>query len=176
FYAVTYFFWYYATTTEQYSSAIAQTLAIVYLYLLWRDDLRVAESTGQTNALLMRTCALALLCGLSLAHMLTVAFLVPPLVVVMLWEAPWLLRRPRFVIGAILAAVLPLLSYSYVYWRGAAHPEWWGAGDWQTARQWFWAFISTAQGREELGWGFEPGRTFFGNQFPELIWLELSLP
>ena len=35
FYAVTYFFWYYATTTEQYTSAIAQTLAIVYVYVVW---------------------------------------------------------------------------------------------------------------------------------------------
>jgi hypothetical protein len=69
-----------------------------------------------------------------------------------------------------------LLSYLYVYLRGAAHPEWWGAGDWPSARQWFWAFVSTAQGRAELGWGFEPGRAFFGNQFPELIWVELSLP
>ena len=33
FYAVTYFFWVYATTTEQYTSAIAQTLAIIYVYL-----------------------------------------------------------------------------------------------------------------------------------------------
>ena len=36
FYGVTYFFWYYATTTEQYTSAIAQTLAIIYVYLLWQ--------------------------------------------------------------------------------------------------------------------------------------------
>ena len=37
FYAVTYFFWFYATTTEQYSSAVAQTLAIVWVYLVWRE-------------------------------------------------------------------------------------------------------------------------------------------
>ena len=49
FYAVTYFFWYYATTTEQYTSAIAQTLAIVYVYLLWRDQLRGARGEGRSR-------------------------------------------------------------------------------------------------------------------------------
>ena len=37
FYTVTYFFWYYATTTEQYTSAIAQTLAMVWVYLVWEE-------------------------------------------------------------------------------------------------------------------------------------------
>src|SRR5690606_34163760 len=66
--------------------------------------------------------------------------------------------------------------YIYVYVRGASHPEWWGAGDWQSAQQWFWSFVSTAQGREELLWAFEPGRPFLGGGFPELIWQELSWP
>ncbi|HXF60397.1 MAG TPA: DUF2723 domain-containing protein, partial [Caldilineaceae bacterium] len=166
FFGVTYFFWYYATTTEQYSSAVAQTLAIVYLYLLWRERPR------RLSLLYL----LAFLCGLSLAHMLTVALIVPPLVAAVLWQAPWLLRSPRALAGSIIAALLPLASYLYVYWRGAAHPEWWGAGEWRSAQEWFWAFVSTAQGREELAWGFEPGRAFFGNGFPQTIWQELSLP
>jgi hypothetical protein len=179
FYAVTYFFWYYATTTEQYTSAIAQTLAIVYGYLIWRDHLHAERSTQHTargRSATFYLLLLAFLCGLSLAHMLTVALIVPPLVAVILWDAPWLVRSWRMVIGAVVAAALPLISYLYVYLRGAAHPEWWGVGDWQTPQEWFWAFVSTAQGREELGWGFEPGRAFLGNQFPELIWYELSLP
>ncbi len=166
FYAVTFFFWYYATTTEQYSSAIAQTLAIVYLFILW-------ERAPNSHGLLF---ALAFLCGLSLAHMLTVALIVPPVVVAVLWKDPGLLRSPRAVLGSLLAAGLPLLSYSYVYWRGAQHPEWWGEGEWQSAAQWFLAFVSTAQGREELLWGFERGRSFFGNGFPQLIASELSVP
>lgn len=184
FFAVTYFFWYYATTTEQYSSAVAQTLAIVYVYLLWRDRVgsrewgvgRGEESPVPTLYSLLPIFTLAFLCGLALAHMLTVAFIVPPLVAVVLWEAPWLLRSAKVVAGAIVAAFLPLVSYLYVYLRGAAHPEWWGVGEWESAQAWFWDFVSTAQGREELGWGFEPGRAFFGNGFPELIWQELSLP
>lgn len=119
---------------------------------------------------------LAFLCGLSLAHMLTVAFIVPPVVALVLWQAPGLLRSPRVVLGAVLAAFAPLLSYAYVYWRGALHPEWWGAGHWTTAQAWFWAFLSTAQGREELSRGFAPGRTFWGGGFPELMWQELSIP
>jgi Protein of unknown function (DUF2723) len=184
FYAVTYFFWYYATTTEQYSSAIAQTLAIVYLYLRWQA-LQVSGFRFQVQGYVRDTGPakadrlivwLAFLCGLSLAHMVTVAFIVPPLVAVMLWQVPHLLRSMRLIILSILAALLPLLSYFYVYWRGAAHPEWWGSGDWPTAQAWFWAFISTAQGREELGWGLGPNCTFFANGFPRLIWQELSLP
>lgn len=166
FYGVTYFFWYYATTTEQYSSAVAHTLAILYLYLRWREQ-------PQRLSLLY---ALAFLCGLSLAHMLTVALIVPGLVAVALVQAPWMLRRPRIVISAVAAAALPLTAYAYVYLRGAHHPEWWGAGDWPSAQSWFWSFVSTAQGREELLWAFEPGRAFFGNGFPELIWQELSIP
>lgn len=202
FYAVTYFFWYYATTTEQYTSAIAQTLAIVYVYLLWagrgpgaegqeagsenlavRDSLsaihnppsagRVARGDRRQDWLLL---LLAFLCGLSLAHMLTVAFIVPPLVAVVLWTQPRLLRRPAMILGAVAAALLPLLSYLYVYVRGAANPAWWGEGPWRDANAWFWAFVSTAQGRDELSWGFQPTCAFFANDFPALIWGELSLP
>ena len=108
--------------------------------------------------------------------MLTIAFIVPPLVIVILWQRPDLLRSPKAIIGSVIAAALPLLAYAFVYVRGAAHPEWWGEGDWPSAQAWFFSFLSTAQGREELGWGFEPGAALFGNGFPELIWQELSLP
>ncbi len=188
FYAVTYFFWYYATTTEQYSSAIAQTLAILYVYLLWRDaaaeeqkspvghsSKQEAETHSAPHALGL-LFLLAFLCGISLAHMLTIAFIVPPLVLVILWQRPDLLRSVKAIAGSVLAAAVPLLGYAFVYIRGAAHPEWWGEGDWPDAQAWFISFLSTAQGREELGWGFEPGVAFFGNGFPELIWQELSLP
>lgn len=184
FYAVTYFFWYYATTTEQYSSAIAQTLAIVYGYLRWQEGQSTTAYVTTTTSLpsAQRTPApaavigLAFLCGLSLAHMVTVAFIVLPLVLVMLWQAPHLLRSPRLVVSAVVAAFVPLVSYLYVYVRGAAHPEWWGRGPWTTPQAWFWAFVSTAQGREELGWGLGPHCQFFDNGFPALIWQELSLP
>lgn len=179
FYGVTYFFWYYATTTEQYSSAIAQTLAIVYVYWRWQEqeaDRQFTHQPTQPMRAALPIIALAFLSGLSLAHMLTVAFIVPPLVIVILWQAPHFLRSLRVVVGAISAALLPLGSYLYVYWRGAAHPEWWGSGQWPTAQAWFWSFVSTAQGREELGWGLGPHCAFFDNGFPQLIWQELSLP
>jgi hypothetical protein len=199
FYAVTYFFWYYATTTEQYTSAIAQTLAIVYVYLLWREkaverlrDWEIGRDGNEEplqspisnlqspnrsishspNLLIL----LAFLCGLSLAHMLTVAFIVPPLVIAILWERPQALRNWRLVLACVVAALLPLISYAYVYVRGAANPQWWGAGEWVNADEWFWSFVSTAQGREELLWGFQPTCAFFDGGFPELIWGELSIP
>lgn len=186
FYGVTYFFWYYATTTEQYTSAIAQTLAIVWVYWVWdeaqteekqlstvnRQSSMVNVNTPRPSLLLI---CLAFLCGLALAHMLTVAFIVPPLVVAVIRARPQVLRDWRLVVVCIVAALLPLVSYAYVYVRGAAHPEWWGAGDWANANQWFWAFVSTAQGRDELAWGFQASCAFFDNGFPELIWSELSL-
>ena len=190
FYATTYFFWYYATTTEQYSSAIAHTLAIVYVYLLWQRSViseqlpvvsrsHIANKASTTDHRSLTTdhhlLLLAFLCGLSLAHMLTVALIGPPLVAVVLWQTPHLLRRPRLIASSVVAAGLPLASYLYVWLRGAAHPEWWGRGDWSTASAWFWSFVSTAQGREELLWGFEPGRAFWGGGFPELMWQELGV-
>ncbi|MEX1020356.1 MAG: DUF2723 domain-containing protein [Litorilinea sp.] len=182
FFGTTYFFWYYATTSEQYSSAVAQTLAILYVYNLWATRSAAARSTTQTgyptpvpgdNRWLY---VLAFLCGLSLAHMLTVAFIVPPLLIVVLHQAPGLLRSMRALTGAVLAAALPLVSYSFVYIRGAQHPAWRGQGNWQSNAAWFWDFVGTGQGREELGWGLAPDAPFFGNGFPELIWAELSIP
>ncbi len=85
------------------------------------------------------------------------------------------MRNWRLVLACVGAALLPLLSYLYVYVRGAAHPEWWGAGDWRSAQEWFWSFVSTAQGRDELSRGFQPTCAFFANGFPELIWQELSV-
>lgn len=188
FYAVTYFFWYYATTTEQYASAIAQTLAIVYVYLVWREremkrlrDWR-SEIESSDNAPISDLQSpnllifLAFLNGLSLAHMLTVAFIAPPLVVAILWERPQALRDWRLMLACLVAAFLPLISYVYVYLRGAANPQWWGEGEWASANEWFWSFVSTAQGREELLWGFQPSCAFFDGGFPELIWGELSIP
>ncbi len=171
FYGVTYFFWYYATTTEQYSSAVAHTLAILYLYLRW-EEIRERDPARGERLLL----GMAFLSGLSLAHMVTVALMVPALLAVVLWQEPRLLRRPGLVAAALLLAGLPLVSYVYVYVRGAAHPEWWGQGSWASPQEWFWSFVSTAQGREEMSWGLQPGAPFWANGFPELIWRELSLP
>ncbi len=67
-----------------------------------------------------RLFLLAFLCGLSLAHMLTVALIVPPIVAAVLWRNPELLRDVRAVLGSILAAALPLISYAYVYIRRSA--------------------------------------------------------
>jgi hypothetical protein len=72
----------------------------------------------------------------------------------------------------VLVALL-LLSYAFVYVRGAQHPEWRGAGQWTSTWQWFWSFISTRQGRSELTWSLTP---FFTQEFPSLIWGELTVP
>jgi hypothetical protein len=138
-----------------------------------RANLQSPLSQSRPSQLLI---LLAFLCGLALAHMLTVAFIVPPLVIAILWEQPHLLRNWRLLLACIGAALLPLVSYAYVYLRGAAHPEWWGAGEWANANDWFWSFVSTSQGRDELARGFQATCAFFDGGFPALIWGELSIP
>ncbi|MGC8782678.1 MAG: protein O-mannosyl-transferase family, partial [Anaerolineae bacterium] len=162
FYGVTYFFWYYAVTTEQYASSVAWTLAVVWLVFRWERERR-------DHHLL----ALALLAGVALAHQLTLPIILPPLLWWIWRSEPRLLRRPRLIAAALGLALLPLLSYLYVYRAGALHPEWRGAGEWASAWDWFWSFVSTAQGRAELTWSWTP---FLTAEFPALIWRELTVP
>jgi hypothetical protein len=162
FYGATYFFWYYAVTTEQYTSAVAWTLAGIILAFRW-------ERARRVRTLLL----LALLVGIGLAHMVTVLFLVPPLLWFLLSTEPRLLRRPRLVAAAIGLMLLPLLSYAFVYFAGAAHPEWQGSGPWSSSWQWFWSFLSTRQGRGELTWALTP---FLTAEFPALIGWEMTGP
>ena len=161
FYGVTYFFWYYAVTTENYSSAVAWTLAVVWLAFAWERRRRD-----------WHLLAISLLAGVGLAHMPTVLLLLPPLLWFVLSGDRTLLRRPRLIAAAVGLAALPLLSYIYVYLGGALHPEWRGSGHWTSTWQWFWAFISTGQGRSELTWSWTP---VFTSEFPSLIWRELTV-
>lgn len=159
FYALTYFFWFYSVTSEQYTSAIFHTLALVALAHAWDHD-------PQDRTLYL----IALGLGLALAHMITVLLLAPGLLLFLLSKEPALLKRGRLLTRGVLLALLPLVSYAYVYLRGAAHPEWWGVGDWPSAEAWFLSFLSTAQGRDELTWTLGP----FTADFPRLIWVELT--
>ena len=67
--------------------------------------------------------------------------------------------------------MLPLLSYAFVYIRGAQHPEWRGAGQWPSTWSWFVDFISTRQGRGELTWSLKP---LWTSQYPSLVGHELT--
>jgi len=162
FYGLTYFFWYYAVTTEQYTSAVAWTLAVVLIAFRWERVRRDGYLMG-----------LAFLMGIALAHMVTLLFIAPPLLWFVLRAEPRLLRRPRLIAGVVALALLPLFSYLYVYVRGAQHSEWRGAGQWASTGQWFLSFLSTRQGRAELTWSLRP---FLTKEFPALIWRELTWP
>ncbi len=162
FYATTYFFWYYSVTTEQYTSAIFQTLLLVWLVFAWEAK--------PTNRILW---LMAFLCGTMLANMLTTLFILPPLLYLIFTKRPEILRKAKLMGQTIAMGLLPLLSYAYVYIRGAQHPEWRGQGNWASAGDWFLHFISTQQGRDELA----PGLTWqnlFTPEFPSLIWGELT--
>ena len=95
--------------------------------------------------------------------MVTVAFIVPPLAVV----RPQPAARPAAAAQAggrgIGLALLPLLSYAFIYVRGAQHPEWRGAGQWPSTWSWFLDFVSTRQGRGELTWSLKP---LWTSQYP----------
>lgn len=169
FFAVTFFFWYYTVTTEQYTSAVFQTLLLIWLAFRW-DDL------PRDSTLLW----LAFISGTMLANMVTTLFILPPL----LWfifskpaeRGPMLfhyLKRPALVLRAVGAALLPLLSYTYIYIRGAQHPEWRGLGQWPSTWGWFVQFITIQQGRDELTPGLSL-QTIFTAEFPALMWQELT--
>lgn len=172
FYASTYFFWYYSVTTEQYTSAVFQTLLVLWLAFKWDDQPRPALVLW-----------LAFVCGTMLANMVTTLIIVPPL----LWfiflkpMTPGgrdfflyrYLKQPQLVLAATGAALLPLLSYAYIYIRGAQYPEWRGAGDWPSTWAWFIQFLTIQQGRDELSPGLRL-TTFLTDEFPALMWQELT--
>jgi len=167
FYGVTYFFWYYAVTTEQYASSVAWTLAVFWLAFRW--ERQRGERTRRDRYLL----GMALLGGVALAHQLTLPIILLPLLWFVLRGEPGLLRKPKLIAAAIGLVLLPLVSYTYVYAAGAQHPEWRGAGQWASTWDWFWNFVSTSQGRSELTWSWTP---FLTAEFPALIWRELTVP
>ena len=144
FFAFTYFWWYYAISPENYSSGTLNALVIVALALRW-------QQTRDERTLLW----LCFACGLSLAHLLTVALAVPAVVAFVVGQQPDYLRRPKLWLKIIVATFLPLLSYMYIYWRGAEHPEWRGQGNWPSAWAWFLDFILTQQGQAELTWQWD---------------------
>jgi len=159
FYGVTYFFWYYAVSTEQYASAVLQTLLIVAVVMAWDEDPKDSY-----------LYALAFLLGLGLAHMVTVLFIAPGALAFLVMKEPGLIKRGKLILKSFLLALTPLISYAYVYVRGAQHPEWWGAGRWSSAGQWFLSFLATPQGQDELTWVLGP----FTSEFPRLIWVEVT--
>jgi len=159
FYGVTYFFWYYAVTSEDYLSAVFQTL----LFILWAFRW---QRTRADRYLLYS----AVNAGFCLSNLVTTLIIVPPLIVFYLIQEPGLLRRGRLLLKLAALALLPLLSYTYVFWAGATHPEW-RAGVWPSAWAWFVDFISITQARSEMAWSLGP----FTAEFPSLIVGELGL-
>lgn len=186
FHATTYFFWYYSVTTEQYTSATFQTLLLIWLAFKWDDQPR------HSTLLWM-----AFVSGTMLANMVTTLFILPPL----LWfilvkkddssrgvsQNPEIrdtpssrmltsyLRQPKLALQAVGLALLPLLSYVYVFVRGVQHPEWRGQGQWPSAWAWFVDFLTIQQGRDELAPGLSL-QSIFTAEFPALMWHELTVP
>ncbi len=150
FYATTFFFWYYSVASEEYATAVLQTALMILFAYRW-------DRTKQDRYILL----LALLVGLALANLITVLLALPALLFFIIKGQRGIVRRGRLLAQAAVLAFVPLLSYGYVYMRGAQHPEWRGEGEWSSTTAWFLDFMSTSQGRAELscslgGWGPEP--------------------
>lgn len=160
FYAVTYFFWYYAVSTEQYTSAVFQTLLLIWLARRW--DRSGDDRLLGWMALVVGTCA---------ANLVTTLVIVPPLLWFVLSRRSSLIKRPRWMLGLVALAAVPLASYAYVYIRGAQHPEWRGQGEWTNTLGWFMDFVSTRQGREEMTPAILPlDLSYLGLVVRELTW------
>ncbi len=155
-YAVTYFFWYYAVTTEQYTSAVFQTLLLLWLTFKWEEK--------RDRSLLLW---IAFVAGTCAANLVTTLLILPSIALFILKEEPGLRRDHRFLLKAMAIALLPLLSYAYVYIRGAQHPEWRGQGQWSSTLAWFLEFLTAPQGRSEMTWTLWPPS-------PNYPWLALS--
>lgn len=139
FFAFTYFFWYYSVSSENYSSGVLNTLAIILLAIHWQE--RRDEGT------LLWLC---FACGLSLAHLLTTALAVPAVIIFVVAQQPKYLRQPVLIAKIVAVTALPLLSYAFVYWRAAEHPEWRGQGAWPDTLTWFLKFLTVPQGQAEM--------------------------
>jgi hypothetical protein len=172
FYATTFFFWYYSVTTEQYTSAVFQTLLITWLAFKWDESPRY-----------LLLLWLAFVSGTMLANMVTTLFILPPLLWFVFFRRDTTsgqkfllygyLKKPRLLLQALGLALCPLLGYAYVYLRGAQHPEWRGLGQWPTAWAWFVQFLTIPQGRDELAPGLGL-QNFFTDEFPALMGHELT--
>ncbi len=169
FYATTFFFWYYSVTTEQYTSAVFQTLLLILLAFKW--------DRSPCDSLLL---GMAFISGTMLANMLTSLFILPPLLGFIFFKKSKnrlilydYFKRPKLVLTALGLALVPLLSYLYIYIRGHQHPEWRGEGQWATTWDWFGQFITIQQGRDELAPGLNL-QTIFTEEFPALMWQELT--
>lgn len=180
FYACTYLFWFHANSSEQYCSVVAQTLALVLLFLKWEESLSKDRQRPGKNkpgpGSLRLLYAMAFLCGLFLAHQVTATMIVPPLIISVLHRQPSLLRLPKVVLGAVLAAAVPLTSYIFIYFRGAADREWRGEDAFESNLDWLWGFVSTPQGLGEISLGLQAGQPFFTEHFPLQGWQEVGLP
>jgi hypothetical protein len=150
FYGITFFFWYYSITSEEYTSGVLQTALIILFAFRW-------DKTREDKYIL----GLALMVGLAVANLITVLLALPALIFFIIKAEPGIVRRGRLLAQSAVLALIPLLSYGYVYVRGAQHPEWRGEGEWSSAMAWFLNFMTIPQGRGELswslgGWGPEP--------------------
>jgi len=110
--------WSQAVITEVYTLHAALAAALLWLALLWRQDVRFLPGK-RTSSLL---AVLALLFGLGLAHHRATLLLLPALLVFLAWQAPAGYWRGRQIALLALLALAPLLLYLYVPLRAPASP------------------------------------------------------
>lgn len=105
--------------------------------VLWARQRR----QGELQAAWRTLCWLALTVGLSLTHHRTTLFYLPSLILWIAWYDRSLWRQPRRLFSLVGLALLPLLLYLFIYFRGINHSPYSHEEirDWQS----FWFLIGS---------------------------------
>lgn len=135
-----------ATLAEVYSWQQAWVMGAALAFV---TTMRALSETGPGASLRMRAAVWGMVCGLGLAHHLTSIFIMAPLSLVLLWTLR-LQRRLTLevVVVAVLAALLPLLSYCSLYLK-ALHP---GMAVWSRLEPTWQSVVGHILGSQYRGW------------------------
>lgn len=116
--------WSQNTEAEVYALHILFVALILYLTLAFLDTHARQHTHKQAQnslspAVIRRVTWLCLAIGLGLTHHRTVLLLLPGIALVLLWQAPNLIKPARHWFGWLAALLSPLLLYLWIPWRAA---------------------------------------------------------
>ncbi|MBC7805153.1 MAG: DUF2723 domain-containing protein [Akkermansiaceae bacterium] len=162
--------WGQATISEVYSLSLAFLAALLFYTLRW-----VRTPNDETGAADNRLAGLCLLYGLSLTNHLTMAFVFPLFLAVVIWHKPSLLgKNARLLVPLVGLLLLPISLYTYLplATQYGSSPVRWGTPD-NVER-----FLFHVSGQRYSGYMF-PGAAFFaysaGEYFGTLLGNEFGM-
>ncbi len=130
-------FWSQAVAAEIYTMQMLIVAVLLYLALIWREEVERGNTTGAQRRFLL----LALVMGLGLAHHRLIVLLYPALALYILLVDRNLIKDGKLLARAAVLFVLPLALYVYLPLRGAVGSA---NGEYQNTLSGFWTWV-TAQ-------------------------------